>query len=423
MSSSGEEILARTFKRADLADQPLSLELPPGAGYTAVARFFDEADTLVAEGISHPFDVSSQQVVSLEVSVTPVISSVAGTGLSGYSGDGGPASEAQIFLPMGMASGADGALFLADASNHVIRRIDADGTIRTVAGTKVQSPSRPALGDNGPVITATLSSPNAVALAPNGDLFIADTTNRQLRVIAALDGSRYGMMLTKGNIYTLFASSVPQPNMYGLAVDQAGNAFVGDRYRLMMHSLDGQMSQVAGTNTIGAGGDGPALESALCIPDGLVVDPVGNVLFSERSNHRIRMLCRKPGAYFGIEMASGSVYTIAGVGQPTSDSQLLGDGKDGLQASFNFPRGIAMDKRGNLFIVDSGNQRIRILSPDRRISTFAGTGERTPADGSKLGDGASALKATFWNPVGVLVSEDTLYISDSSNHRVRKIRL
>ena len=122
-------------------------------------------------------------------------------------------------------------------------------------------------------------------------------------------------------------------------------------------------------------------------------------------------------------MASGSIYTVAGIGQETSDDYPLGDGKDGLQASFTFPRGIALDGRGNLFIADTGNHRIRILSPDRIISTFAGTGERTPADGSKLGDGASALKATFWNPVGVLVSQDTLYITDSNNHRVRKIRL
>ncbi|MNL29721.1 NHL repeat protein [compost metagenome] len=154
-----------------------------------------------------------------------------------------------------------------------------------------------------------------------------------------------------------------------------------------------------------------------------MVDPSGNLLFTEQKTQRVRMLCRVPGTYFGIPMVSGSVYAIAGKGVVTTDSLTLGDGKDGLEATFNTPRGLALDPQGNLYISDTNNQRIRRLTPDRRISTIAGNGEKSAIAATDVGDGGAAKLATFWNPVGLAVRGEMLYVTDNNNNRVRRIPL
>jgi sugar lactone lactonase YvrE len=424
-ASTGEEVALLALSRSDASSANASFHLPPGTGYTATATFYDEKDLLVAKGTSLPFGIERQRTVTVGLTVSPIASTVVGNGVTSYTGDGSPAALAQLFTPLGMAASPQGDLYIADFGHHAIRRVDAAGIIDTVAGNGVPTSSTAPLGDGGPAAEATLRAPSAVAMAPNGDLLIADTQNGRIRILPAVDGVRYGKTLTSGLIDTVLQASIPGPVLISVAVDPAGNVFVAERHRIVMLTPAGERVPVAGLSAIdfGVGDDGPALESRLNLPDGLLVDPFGNLLFTDRGNHRVRMLCRQPGNHFGIAMASGSVYTIAGGGTDPSATGTVGDGGDALQAILTTPRGLALDARGNLFIADTGHHRIRLMSPERVITTFAGTGTPTSLEANNLGDGDPALSASFLGPVSVVIRKGYLYVSDSNNNRVRRFLL
>lgn len=425
-SAKGEELAMRALSRTDAASTGASFELPPGTGYTVSVRFYDADGVLVGKGSSDRFSIERQQIVTVDLLVSAMIDTFAGTGVGDYGGDGGPARQARFYLPLGLAATRDGGILIADATNHVIRKVDADGFVSTIAGTGLRSTSAPPdFGDNGPAIETSLWSPADVSETAEGDLVIADTSGKGIRIVPAKSGKRYGQELTGGRLHTLYQSTLPGGTLISVTADAQGNLFVAERHQILMLPPEGEQIRVAGmgANDSGMGADGPAATSRLNLPAGLIVDPSGNVIFAERRNHRVRMLCRKPGTYFGLPMASGSVYTIAGIGNATSEAVPLGDGGDALFASFDTPRGLALDESGNLFIADSANQRIRILTPDRRIQTFAGQTAATAADGANLGDGGAALEATFDNPVGLAISGNVLYVTDSNNHRIRKLPL
>ncbi len=411
-AESGEVLAARTITRTGSADMSASLELAPGTGYTVSVGIYDGNDVLLASGISASFSIERQKIATIGLTALPILSTIAGTGATAYSGDEVPAVSTGLFLPLGLAIAPNGDLLIADSSNHAVRRMNAGGAISTITGTGSGTQSNLSdLGDDGPAVSATLKTPNALAFSPAGDLFIADTMNKRVRILPAEDGARYGMTLTAGRLHTLYLSAHKAPYLVGVASDRAGNVFVGEGDRLMMLTPGGEKSLVAGIpGTLGAGSDGLALESSLKMPEGLIVDAVGNLLFAERSNHRVRMLCRQAGTNFGIAMASGSVYTLAGEGNATSASVPLGDGGDALEASFASPRGLALDADGNLFVADAGNGLIRRMTPDRVIATF------------ELG-GSSALELPLKTPVGLVIHEGRLLVGDSGNHRIRSLPL
>jgi len=417
-------VATRTVSREASTAVSVSLDLKPGNDYTVSAEVSDQSGTVIATGKSLPFSVIRQRVSTVDLTLAPLISLVAGTGANTYGGDGGPAASAQLFLPQGLAVDENGNLFIADTSNHAIRRVNSQGIITTLAGTTIRASTAPALGDNGLPTEVALRSPTSVAVAHNGDLLIADS--QAIRIVPALNGDRYGQKLTGGRLHTLLVdSSLGGPIPSSVVVDRSGNIFYAESFRIQMVTPAGSRSVVAGVGATskGAGPDGPAKESQLNVPEGMLLDPSGNLLFVERGNHRVRLLCRNSGTNFGIPMASGSVYTIAGKGVATTDPVTLGDGKDALEATLNAPRGLALDTQGNLYIADWGNQRIRRMSPDRRISTIAGTGSRSTSAATDLGDGAAALEATFANPTGLALMNDMLFIADTSNHRVRRVPL
>lgn len=429
MAASGDVVATRTLKRGG-ATVAISLDLEPGDDYSVTAELFDENAELLASGKSLPFRILRQRTSTVELTLEPIISRIVGTGSSGYTGDGLPASEAKIWAPLGLAADREGNLLFADSINHVIRKVDAGGNISTVAGTGKASATGPnpvpplILGDNGPVAEVTLNRPSAVAVSANGDLFIADTWNRGIRMLPATSGERYGQTLVAEHLHTIHYDGTPADRVpHSLAVDLEGNVYFAETARIRRLTPAGQLESVAGTGTaaVEIAGNGPALEVPLNVPDGLMLDPSGNLLFTEQKAHRVRMLCRVPGTYFGIPMASGSVYAIAGKGVATTDLLSLGDGKDGLEATFNGPRGLARDGRGNLYISDINNQRIRRLTPDRQISTIAGSGIKSAIAATNVGDGGSALLATFWNPVGLAIHGEMLFVADSNNHRVRRV--
>ncbi|MNX86849.1 Serine/threonine-protein kinase PknD [compost metagenome] len=424
-AASGDVVATRTVTREGGADVSFNLELAPGDDYSVVAELFDAQADLLASGKSAPFRILRQRASTVELAPAAIVSRFAGTGTSGYDANDSQASEAKLWAPVGLAADGRGNMFIAELSNHIVRKVDAQGQISTVAGTGKASSGVPSLGDNGPASAATLNRPSALALAANGDLFIADAFNRAIRLLPATSGERYGQTLTPGHLHTVHYDAIPDPVPHSVAVDAGGNVFFSESARIRMLALNGKVTTVAGNGTSGEenAGDGPALEVPLNNPDGLMVDPSGNLLFTERNSPRVRMLCRATGVYFGIPMASGSVYAIAGKGIAPTDPLALEDGKDGLEATFNGPRGLALDARGNLYISDFVNPRIRRLTPDRRIFTLAGSGKASVALAPEVGDGGSALLATFRNPVGLAVHGEMLYVADSNNHRVRRIPL
>ena len=278
-----------------------------------------------------------------------VITTVAGTGIRGFSGDGGPAVDARLSSPGGVAVDGAGNLFIADLFNHQIRKVDSAGVITTVAGTGIRGFSR----DGGPAVDAWLASPGGVAVDGAGNLFIADDGNRRIRkvdsagVITTVAGT--GGFGFSGDGGPAVDARLSYPR--GVAVDGAGNLFIADWWDDRIRKVDsaGVITTVAGTGGFGFSGDGgPAVDARLRSPGGVAVDGAGNLFIADEGNHRIRKVD-----------SAGVITTVAGTG----GFGFSGDGGPAVDARLRSPGGVAVDGAGNLFIADEGNGLIRILRP------------------------------------------------------------
>jgi sugar lactone lactonase YvrE len=325
-----------------------------------------------------------------------IITTVAGNGTRGYSGDAGSATSAQLSFPSGVAIDTTGNLFIADSSNGRIRKVTPDGTIRTVAGGGTQYP-----GDGGPATAAQLYDPYGVAVDLAGNLFIADTFHKCVRKVTP-----DGVISSVGSCYLNPGSSNPAP--YGVAVDTAGNLFISWYYwdsssYIQKMTPDGISSTVAGIGRNGFSGDGgPATSAQLYAPNGVAVDSTGNLFIADVVNSRIRKVT--PG---------GIISTVVGIGT----KGFGGDGGPAISAQLNNPYGVAVDSAGNLFIADNGNNNVRKVTPSGIISTVAGNGSH-----GYSGDGGPAVSAQFYNPYGVAVDPaGNLFISDSNNNCIRLV--
>jgi sugar lactone lactonase YvrE len=342
--------------------------------------------------------------------VTPagIISTVAGTGISGFSGDGGPATAAQLVSPGGMSVDAAGNLFIADSGNSRIRKVNPAGIISTVAGIGINGYN----GDGGQATTAQVSRPDGVAVDAAGNLFIADSGNNRIRkvtpdgIISTVAGN--GIFVGPGSPNGFggdggLATAAQLNDPSGVAVDAAGNLFIADflQARIRKVTPDGIISTVAGTSISGLGDGGPATAAQLFEPQGVAVDAAGNLFIADTGNSRIRKVT-----------PAGTITTVAG-----SSNLGFGDGGPATAARLAGPVGVAVDAAGNLFIADSLNSRIREVTPDGIISTVAGTG----INGFN-GDGGPATAAQLFEPQGVAVdAAGNLFIADSGNNRIRKV--
>jgi sugar lactone lactonase YvrE len=345
-------------------------------------------------------DVSSNRI--RKVSDSGIITTVAGNGSAGYSGDGGPATSAPLYNPVGVAVDSTGNLYIADTYNKCIRKVSLSGIITTVAGNGTLGYS----GDGGPATSARLSYPTGVAIDSLGTLFIADTSNSIIRKV-----SSSGIITTvAGNRSAGYsgddgpATSAQLDHPYEVAVDSTGNLFIADylNNRIRKVSASGIIATVAGNGTWGYSGDGgPAASAKINHPNGIAVDSEGNLFIADSNNQCIRKVD-----------SSGIVTTVAGNGS----SGYSGDGGLATSAQLNNPNGVAVDSAGNLFIADSNNRRIRKVFASGIITTVAGNGSNGYG-----GDDGPATSAQFYNPIGVAVdSEGNLFIADN-NSRIRKV--
>jgi sugar lactone lactonase YvrE len=393
------------------------------------------------------------------ISSTGIITTVAGTGDAGFSGDGGSATAAHLNLPLGVAVDHLGRIYIADTSNHRIRRVDASGTIATIAGTGVAGFS----GDGGPALSAQLQNPGRLVVDGTGAVFVADTSNHRVRRISASgtistvagggtrlgDGSAAGLMLLElyglalrgsddvlvvsGNTViditlstaqaTIVAGANQFPDLslpdgqpatsaylfdpHDVAVTSDGGFVIADtsNYRIRKVDAAGILTTVAGNGNGTEGGDGgPALQASFSYAVGVAFDAAGNLLVAS-------------GATLRRIDASQTVTRVAGLGYDNPVQGFAGDGGPAARSSLNAPMGMARDAAGDLFIADSGNNRIRKIDPSGTITTVAGNGVA-----GFSGDGGPATSASLSGPIGVAVDgSGRLFITDTRNQRIRTV--
>jgi sugar lactone lactonase YvrE len=332
------------------------------------------------------------------------IATIAGDGRAVSRGDGGPATKASLHGPRDTAIGPDGSLYIADTWGNRIRKIDRLGTITSIAGTGVAGYG----GDDGPATQAMLNMPHDVAVDAQGVVFVADSGNHRIRmidtsgIITTVAGT--GVPGYRGDGGPATAARLQNPKSVALF---GGNLYIADSVNDRIREVDasGIITTVAGTGTAGYGGDGgPALRAQLDVPQRIAFDSLGNLYIADSLNDRIREVD-----------TSGIITTVAGTGA----AGYGGDGGPAVQAMFDRPRGIAVDQRGDIYVADSENDRVRRINPAGIVTTIAGTGVA-----GFSGDGGPARDAEFHNPRGLTLDRrDRLIIADTFNNRIRQVVL
>jgi trimeric autotransporter adhesin len=281
-----------------------------------------------------------------------VITTVAGNGTDGYSGDNGPATSAKLSFPAGLAIDSAGNLYIGDSGNHRVRRV-SNGVITTVAGTGTFGYT----GDNGPASSARLNTPCDIAFDSAGNLYIADAGNARIRkvsggVITTVAGT--GIAGFSGDNGP--ATSAQLFHAESVAVDSAGNLYIGDSGNNRVRKVsNGVITTVAGNGIEGYGGDnGPATSAKLNGP-GVTVDSAGNLYIPDWNNHRVR------------KVSSGVITTVAGNGLQGYG----GDNGPATSARLNHPGKVALDPAGNVFIADGGNHRVRKVGDAVLLATVS----------------------------------------------------
>jgi sugar lactone lactonase YvrE len=353
-----------------------------GDGGPAIDAQFHYIHALAVDASGNIFVADTNNNRVRKINPAGIVTTIAGTGAWGSEGEGGAAASAQLAGPRGVAVDGAGNLFIADSGNNRIRRVSLSGIITTTAGNENGGYS----GDGGPATSARLNYPTAIAVDMQGNLFIADRYNNRIRFVSSM-----------GIITTLAAPpSISDPR--GVAVDFAGNVYVADSGNNRIRQISsGGISTIAGGSAGFSGDGGPAHDAKLSLPIEIAADALGNLFIADRGNYRIRKID-----------GTGIITTAAG----RSD-----EGGAATSAQLNFPNAVAADQSGNLFIADTDSQRIRKVTPSGVVTTVAGNGAVGFA-----GDGGPAAYALLSYPAGVTVDDaGNLFIADTRNNRIRKV--
>jgi hypothetical protein len=325
-----------------------------GDGGAAVDANIRGANGLALDRFGNVYIADSLNHKVRKVTLDGKISTVAGMGTAGFSGDGAAATKAMLNYPVMLAFNAAGELLISDYGNHRIRRVGLDGNISTIAGTGTEGFA----GDGGAATAAQLNNPIGIAVASDGSVYVSDTQNHRIRKIAT-----NSIITTVAGTGTLgFAgdggiATAAQLNYPGAIVfDAAGVLYIADyaNNRVRYILSDNTIATLTGNGTAGFAGDGgDATLAQISGPFALSVGPNGNVLIADQNNNRIRTI------------ANGTITTIAG-GTTTA---LLGDGAAATDAFISAPSGLATDAAGQVFISDRGNIRIRKVSSPLKLLT------------------------------------------------------
>ncbi len=335
------------------------------------------------------------------------IETIAGTGKDEYSGDGGPALKAGVGQPFGLEIGSDGTLYFCEFSNHIIRRMDLKTTtVSTVAGTGRQAGFA---GDGGPATKALMNQPHELRFDDRGNYYISDMLAQSVRRV---DG-KSGVMTSVAGTGKSGFSGDEGPAVLALldlpisvVLDHRQGLLICDIKNHRVRRVDlatGVISTFAGTGEKQGTPDGaPIAGTALNGPRTLAVEADGNVI----------IVLREGNAVYRANVKSNTLHHLAGTGK----SGYAGDGGDAKQAQLAGPKGVAVDKQGNILLCDTENHSIRIIRRNGQIDTLIGNG--------KAGDGPDGdpKQCRLNRPHGVYVNnEGTIYIGDSSNNKVRKL--
>ncbi len=330
-------------------------------------------------------------VFGVIVSNAQCVSTLAGSGVAGFTN--GTGTSAQFSYPKGIAIDASGNVYVADTFNKTIRKITLAGAVTTFAGSGTQGYA------DGIGTAAKFYSPSGVAVDGSGNVYVADTNNHRIRkittsgVVTTLAGSgTAGYADGTGTSAQFF-----QP--LGVAVDGSGNVYVADygNHRIRKITSSGVVNTLAGSGVAGYA-DGTGTVAQFNWPSGVEVDGSGNVYVADYTNHRIRKIT-----------PSGVVSTLAGSGTAG-----FADGI-GIAAKFYWPSDVAVDGSGNVYVADSGNHRIRKITPAGVVTSLAGSGIAGYLDGT-------GTSVQFYQPIGVAVDgSGNVYVADYINHRIRKI--
>lgn len=332
----------------------------------------------------------------------------AGTGMAGHTGDGGPATAAQLDNPFGITRGPDGALYVAEYTGQVIRKITPDGKIATVAGTGKKGYG----GDGGPALSATFNLPHEIRFDKHGDLYIADMTNHAIRkidmktgVISTFAGT--GQPGYSGDGGTANKAQLKQP--HSIQFDPNGDLYICDIGNQVIRKVDmrtGGISTFAGTGKAGPTPDGaPIAGTPLSGPRSIDFDSQGHLWLVTREGNQV----------LEFDLKAGVIHHIAGVakgGSPTPNAT------PAQKAKLSGPKGITIAPDGSVFLADTESHSIQMLDPKK------GTIERICGTGMK-GDGPDGpgTSCKMGRPHGVFVDADgALYVGDSEAHRVRVLR-
>ncbi len=349
------------------------------------------------------------------------IYTIAGDGTSGYSGDGGLSTSAELDGPAGIAVDTSGNVLIGDSGDNRVRVVAiatgtfygqsmTKGDIYTIAGDGTLGYS----GDGGPATSAELDGPFGVSLDASGNVVIADEGNSRVRVVAIATGTFYGQSMTKGDIYTIagdgtsgysgdggLSTSAELKGPEGVAVDASGNVVIADslNYRIRVVAKDTGtfygISMTAG-DIYTVAGNGSCYE--VCLPEGVTVDASGNIVEADTYSYRVQVIPGSNGTYYGDSMTTGNIYTVAGLYTTYGFS---GDGGPASSALLDFPEGVVVDASGDVLIADHGNNRIREIGAyGTQAITFtstqpSGAFNGGPAYSASATGGASGNPVTF----------------------------
>jgi sugar lactone lactonase YvrE len=384
---------------------------------------------------------------------TPIVSTVAGNGTAGYSGDKALATAAELNGPCGVAVDKAGNVLFSDTNNNVIRALAETsgeyygqsmtaGDVYTIAGDGTGG----YIGDGGPPTEAQLETPDGLSVDAAGDVVISDTGNYVVRFIPATSSVHFGTAMVAGDIYTVagnteygFSGAGGQATsaelgldvVTGVAIDKNGNLIISDGDNNVIWAVAdttgtfwgqsmtaGDIYIIAGNDEGNSGykGNGvPATKSLLDEPEGLAVDSAGNIVFADDSNDVVRVIADEGGKFYGKSMKANDIYTVG----PKSDED-----------TFNSPEGLSVDAAGNIVFADAGNNVIYLIGGSSgtddgikvkpgKLYTIAGNG-----DTGYTGDGGNPMSAEFNGPCAVAGdAHGNFFIADGGNNVIREITL